>query len=55
MDGCEIHKPHLLETMVETISFVGIYVGESSDSRASEVVRNGLRSSTVGPPVERLA
>ena len=25
VDGCEIHKPHHLEAMVETITFVGIY------------------------------
>ena len=27
VDGCEIRSPHHLETMVETVTFVGIYRG----------------------------
>ena len=38
------------DTRVETITLVGIYVGESNHSRDSCVVRNGFRPSTVAPP-----
>ena len=33
---------------METRTFVGIYVGESSQTRVSQVVQNGFRPSTVG-------
>ena len=38
-----------VETMVETTR-LGIYVGESNHSMVSQVMRNGYRPSTVGPP-----
>ena len=46
MDGCEIHKPHHFEAMVETRRFVRIYQG--IESFQEFLGGAGFRPSTVG-------